>query len=484
MAEFEIANFGGGLNESVNPTLIQVNEAQDLMNVDIKNGSLKATRKPLEVVGVPSCPIVIEILMVYFKGTEKRFVASGEGKLYMLSNGSWNLLGSGFQSNNWDFINYKYNNEDVMILVNGKDNNKILKDSTLRDMKDRRISYDEEAVINGYYDANGVLKTTEDQVTTLAPKAKFIELHFERVWLGDDKSVYFSKDFDPEDYTVPVSELDANQHGGEIVMESFDATNIIGMKVVFNDVVIFKEKSLFKIVGAYVEQYEKIQLFSFNGAIADKSIVVTSKGAYFLNVDGIYQYDGVNCTIISNKIDRTINSLDKETLSNAVATDFENKYILTARKDFTYNGEEFRYLTIEYDYDNGLFTKHTYGMKSFLNVIHKLYGVSEQGTTIHEYGKGDFLPFHWNSGISTLGIPNAIKECEDIYLMGSGDSMEVTFRTEKKPKSKLMILKTNPNIYHKPLINFGRMFSIEFKHTNNKEVEIHSFKAVMDVDVD
>ena len=102
--------------------------------------------------------------------------------------------------------------------------------------------------------------------------------------------------------------------------------------------VIFKEKSLFKIVGAYAEQYEKIQLFSFNGAIADKSIIVTSKGAFFLNQDGIYQYDGVNCSIVSEKVNKTIASLNQATLSEAIATDFDNKYILTAKKDYEYNG--------------------------------------------------------------------------------------------------------------------------------------------------
>ena len=207
MAEFDIANFGGGLNESVNPTLIATNEAQDLMNVDIKNGSLKGTRKPLAIVGIPPCPVNIETLMVYYNAETTQFVAAGEGSLYLYNNTSWIQLGSGFLSNEWDFINYKLNNEDVMILVNGTDDNKILKGTTLRNMMDRRVSYDITGTIDGYYDANGVKKATEALVTTLAPKAKFIELHFERVWLGDDKSVYFSKDFDPEDFTIPTDEV-------------------------------------------------------------------------------------------------------------------------------------------------------------------------------------------------------------------------------------------------------------------------------------
>jgi len=481
MAEFDIKNFGGGLNESVHPSLISTNEAQYLLNADIKSGSLKPSRMPKAMTTIPQCPIVIETLMVYFNNEERQFVAAGAGMLYLYNGTSWVKLGEGYGSDRWDFINYKYNNEDVMILVNGVDNNKILQGTTLRNMKDRRISYDALGVVNGYYDANGVLRATEAEVTTLAPIAKFIELHFERVWLGDDKSVYFSKDFDPEDFTVPVTELEANQHGGEIVMESFDATKIIGMKVVYNDIVIFKEKSLFKIVGAYAEQYEKIQLFNFNGAIADRSIVVTSKGAFFLNNDGIYQYDGVNCTIISEKANKTIAKYDRAAIHLATAVDFDNKYILTAKGNIG-QGTHF---TVEYDYENDIFTVHTYMMKSFLNVVRDLYGVDGETTSggaIYEYGKGGYGSLQWVGGTYTLEMPNAIKEVEDIYIVGRGQEIAFGVKTERKLKEKSILLKNG--VTHKPFINFGRQFSVEITAGEPHDFEISSIRLVLDIDMD
>lgn len=480
MAEFNVPNFGGGLNESVHPSLIAPNEASYLLNVDIRNGSLKPIKLPKGMTDIPLCPVQIATLMVYFNGNNRHFVAAGEGKLYLYNGTSWVLLGQGHGSNNWDFINYKYNNVDVMILVNGVDNNKILEGVTLRDMKDRRISYDASGVIDGYYDANGVKKATEAEVTTLAPKAKFIELHFERIWLGDDKSVYFSKDFDPEDFTIPVTELEANQHGGEIVMESFDATKIIGMKVVFNDVVIFKEKSLFKIVGAYAEQYEKIQLFNFNGAIADRSIVVTSKGAFFLNTDGIYQYDGVNCSIISEKAQKTLAKFSRNTLHEATAVNFDNKYIVTAKGNV--NGSTS--ISVEFDYENNLFTVCTYGVLSFLNVIHDLYGITGEavnGKRIYEYGEGGFAIVEWQSGTYTLDAPNAVKEIEDIYIVGKGTEIGVGVRTERKLKEKAITLKNG--VTHKPFINFGRQFSYHII-ADPQDLELSSLKFVMDVDMD
>lgn len=264
-------------------------------------------------------------------------------------------------------------------------------------------------------------------------------------------------------------------------MESFDATKIIGMKVVFNDVVIFKEKSLFKIVGAYAEQYEKIQLFSFNGAIADKSIIVTPKGAFFLNTDGIYQYDGVNCSIVSEKAQRTIRKFDATTITRATAVNYDNKYLVTAKGSL--NGAT--QFTVEFDYENNIFTVNAYGMIAFLNVVHDLYGITGEavnGNRIYEYGKGPNMNVEWQSGSYTLDAPNAIKEIEDVYIVGKGTTIAFGLRTERKLKEKEITLKNG--VTHKPFINQGREFSFFITTGEPQDLEISSLKLVMDIDND
>ena len=476
MAEYDIKNFAGGINESVDTSLIASNEAEYARNCDMKNGSLKPQKGLLKMEGIAECPVNITTLMMYYNGIEKHYVAAGEGKLYLFNGTEWILLGTGYGSDKWDFINYKLNNEDVMILVNGINNNKILKGVELRNMKDRRVSYDDLGAINGYYDANGVLRATEDLVTTLAPVAKFVELHFERVWLGGDKSIYFSKDFDPEDFTIPVTELEANQHGGEIVMESFDATKIVGLKVIFNDIVIFKEKSIFKIVGAYAEQYEKIQLFGSNGAIADGSIISTPRGAYFLHTDGIYVYDGVNCAVISDKLTKTIAELDKVEIVNARASEHRGHYLIGV-KHIT------NWITIDFDYENNTFMVYTIPIKGFLNVVHDLYATLGD-KYIYEYAKGLYLPLEWHTGIVTADVPQAIKECEDIYFTGKGQNITVTLRTEKKDKTKVITLNDNLKVTKKTLINYGRLIQFLFSTVATEYTEIIGFKAIMDTDFD
>jgi len=478
MADYIIENFGGGLNESVHASLIQKNEASNLLNADFSDGALKPSKDLASFLA--TCPINITRLMVYHEAGTHKFVVSGGANLYLYNGSAWVLLASNFTSDLFDYINYNYNGTDVMILVNGVDNNKILTGTTLTDMKDRRIHYDALGVIDGYYDANGVLKATEAEVTTLAPKAYFVELHYERIWLADKKSVYFSKDFDPQDYTVPTDELEANMHGGEIVMESFDATNIIGLKVVYDDVCIFKEKSLFKITGAYAEQYTKQQLFTFNGAIADGSIVATSGGCFFLNHDGIYLYDGVNCTLVSQKIGRTVATFYATDLAKAKGANHRGKYMLCIPIVATPTN---KWQVIEFDYVRGTFSKHDIAVTGFLEIIDDLYAT--KGTAvIYKWGTGTYLPLLWETGYSDLGVPNAIKENEDVYFQGKGDEVIVTCTTEKKDKTKTIALTANNFVYHKSLINYGRLMKFKFATTATKYCEIIGFKAIMDIDED
>lgn len=473
MATYKIPNFSGGLNESVDSSLIQVNEASHLRNCDIANGSLKPSKDLLQYL---NAPVTIARLMVYSENGTSKFIVAGGGGLYKYNGSTWDTLGTGFASNEWDSLNYNYNGIDVMILVNGVDNNKILTGVTLSNMKDRRISYDALGVINGYYDADGVLKATEGEVTTLAPKAKYVELHYERIWLADDKSVYFSKDFDPQDFTVPTDEVQANQHGGEIVMESFDATKIIGLKVVYDDVVVFKEKSLFKITGAYAEQYSKTQIATFEGAISNSSIAVTSGGAFFLNIDGIYTYDGTQCYIVSRKLSRLAEDFDSTVISKSVGCSHNGKYIITLPT------KSEGWLTVEYDYVDRIFTVHDIEARGFLEIINTLYA-HKNDSYLYKYGEGAYLPMLWEGGNSDLQRPDTIKEVEDIYFTGIGSSVSVSLVTERKTKMKAIALSNAKRVYKKSLVNYGRMVQFKFS-TVSGYAEIIGFQAEMDLDED
>ena len=79
-------------------------------------------------------------------------------------------------------------------------------------------------------------------------------------------------------------------------------TKIKGMAVVYDDILIFKERKIYRLWGTDPSQLQKVELFNASGAIADKSIISTPQGCFFVHKDGIYLYDGSNVAKISQKI--------------------------------------------------------------------------------------------------------------------------------------------------------------------------------------
>ena len=60
----------------------------------------------------------------------------------------------------------------------------------------------------------------------------------------------------------------------------------------------------------------------------------------------------------------------------------------------------------------------------------------------------------------------------------------MTCTTEKKDKTKTITLTANNFVYHKSLINYGRLMKFKFATTATKYCEIIGFKAIMDIDED
>ena len=80
-----------------------------------------------------------------------------------------------------------------------------------------------------------------------------------------------------------------------------------------------------------------------------------------------------------------------------------------------------------------------------------------------------------------MDAPNAVKEIEDIYIVGKGTEIGVGVRTERKLKEKSITMKNG--VTHKPFINFGRQFSYHII-ADPQDLELSSLKFVMDVDMD
>lgn len=480
-------HFLGGINEGVGENLLEATECSIAQNVDVDDGNLKNSTLGVAF-GVDS-GAVINSIMAYYKNSKGQLLVGSDGKVKTLTDNAYASIKDGMTSNIYDYVNYNVDGEDVLILTNGTDAPLIYNGTTIRPMKNRRKAYNDEGTIKGYYDANEVFKETLEAVETYAPKCKYVELHYERIWLcGDSENpskLYYStadvNGFDPEDFTSPTTEEEVNQHGGEIDIWTNDGGKIIGLKVIFDDIVIFKDKNVFKIFGNNPLNYTKIQIFSSNGAIADKSIVNTHIGAFFINKDAIYLYDGTNVKPISQKISKTFKNLNVDALNNAVAVFYNNKYILAVPEGSSTENN----LIIEYDLDRKNFIfKRGITISSFCEFDNTLY-YSSNDNFIYKYYGGCTGQAIYETGNYDFGYINARKDAERFYFIGSGDGdIKVKCITDKKTTEKIVTLTPDEKMYKLKLKNKGRVIKYRIENINNSKFSIKSCKAIVDIDVD
>jgi hypothetical protein len=490
---FKIPAFSGGINEFVEPHLIKQHESVKAQNCEISDGALKRSKGNTQFSTVQLTGGIKSLMQFYPNGVGQLILASG-GKLYKLLNGVLTEIGTGYSSDSWDYVNFQIEDKDVLILSNGADNTKVYDGTSFRDLRNYGVLHDEEHNVIGYLDGNGTVHQTEGTVTTLAPKGKYIDLHYERIWMAGDSSnpnrVYFSAanddGFFPDDWTYPVSEGEANQHGGFIEMPTWDGGNIIGLKVVFNDVLIFKTKTIFRIFGTYPGNYTKDQIFASEGAIADKSIASANNRCFFVAKEGIFVFDGTNVVKITDKICDTWETLNKNALDKSVGYYYKNKYIVAVPEgESTENN-----LIIEYDTVNDSFMlKRGRTINAFLDFDNKLLYTDSSGT-IQEYNNGSTfngqnILAYWETGTNDKGYPNATKSSQYLYFIGSGNgTVKFICTTERGSKEILVTLTSVEKPYKVKLKNKGRIIGIRIENVNGCDFNIVAPTLTLEMDFD
>lgn len=472
-----------GIDRTVNEALINTNAARDAQNIDTEKGTLKTTNGFTKYSAFPVGGITkIESIIPFYDDYADYLLICGNGKIvnFEVATGNSVLIMSGMTKNVYDYLNFKVDNTRVLILGNGYDNTQIFDGSTMWDLK-----------LKG--------KNSTPASDNKAPKGKFMELHYERVWIAGDVNapdrLYFSTansaGFDPNDWTIPLTEGDVNQHGGIIDCPTWDGGKIIGLKTIFDDLVIFKDHTIFKITGTDPSNYNKSQIFTSEGAIADKSIIAVNNKAYFLSKDGIHAYDGVNVATISSNLRDIFDNLNPSYITNAVATYYNNRYIIAVPEGSSIVNN----LIIEYNIINKTWMVIRGTAAATFCLFNDVLLLAGGDNCLYQYDSGhdnngaDIVSY-WETGMTDLGHPESKKSIQYLYVTGSGSGqVKLTISTEttsdtKPAKSALMTLTDEPSITKLKLKNKGRRFNIRIENVDGSNFEINSIKPTMDVDAD
>lgn len=482
--KFSIRSFSAGLNQGVAEGLLKPFETRKAKNCVIDEGSLRSFRIPTPVKEYPN---VVHSLISYY---------TKDGAVILVGNGNvLEYMGSGtkicdIKGEQIDYVNFEYRAKKSVICVSELDETFMVNEDGYFKVKNRRPKKNDEGKIIGWYDGEGKEVADEESVTTLAPKGKFIILHYDRLWIAGDKDnpdrLYFSTanvdGADIQDWTAPTEEGEANMHGGFIDIRSYDGSKIIGLFKLFDDIIVFKDKTAYKIYGSDPSNYQIVELFSCNGAISDKSIVSGNNGCYFLSDEGIYYYDGTNTELISDKIKNVIDTMNVEYASNSVGMFKNNCYYLAIP-----TGESTR---------NNTLIIHDTTKKSFM-----IYDIStvncfcEYATTIligndntiKQLHNGKIsTPMYWETPNVDFESKNSRKVTNRLYFRGRGEGkVRFTLLSDRGISKSVEIELTKEEKLYKPkLKNKGRMLKLVIENVNNSNIEIVFPELLFEVEED
>ena len=448
---FQLFNFSGGINEYIDDMNLNYNESPYLKNVEVSDSSLQSSKSPIVFLETNLGENIVK-LMTYYNNTQKYLlVVTQSGKVYKYNNNTFSLITT-LNNTEIDYINFQHNGQDVIVFGNGVDYTKVYDGTNVIDLK-----------------KDGGNSTPSS--TNKAPKTKFFTLHMERLWCAGDSEnpnrVYFSKDFDIHDFTTPLEEGEANMHGGFIDIPTWDGGKITALHVLFNDVIVFKTKNIFRVFGTNPSNYTIHMLYASDSAIADKSIVQHNSAVYFASRDGILVFDGTNVKKISQKIDKTWEKLNKQCLDKAIGIVYKNKYILAV----PYENSTVNNFIIEYDLNSGAFVlKDNIVINDMLDFDTALL-FTKNNTNIYEYNAiNSNIHSEWHSKLLDFKTPNAKKVFSHFYVIATGDEnnkIRITIDTERGQKYVDIKLTPNKKIQKYKLKNKGRLVKIKIDNLNN-----------------
>lgn len=160
-------------------------------------------------------------------------------------------------------------------------------------------------------------------------RSSLVEIYKNRIFLADTNLIVFSRQNKLNDFPPT---------GHHFVVNTEDGDNITALATFYDDqlgykdrsrdcLVIFKNNSIFKLVWNSVTDYYLVQVSDNIGCVAPQSIVnIEGKYLLFLHSTGVYAFDGRTIKLISQKIDKTIQDIERNPYHNLSAAGYENRH--------------------------------------------------------------------------------------------------------------------------------------------------------------
>ena len=391
-------------------------------------------------------------------------MAAGGGALYALTGGAWRQIGSGYQSDDWQAVNYRSGDKELILMVNGKDG---------------IVSWDGgEGMAEIMHPAQGGEEICFEHLTLL----------YERLWgavhAGTPDRIYWSESFAPEDWEVNYVTPEAG--GGFLDVATFDGSRIRAIVAAFDDVLIFKDKSMHRLNGTYPGEFSLTQVYGSEGTLAARTIAHTADRLYFLGTDGLCVYNGMSVESLTHAGDKRLEEIwqrmNRNAMEKACAAIYRDVMYLSLPLD----GSEENNYVIEYRLNDRSCSLVALGGVSDWLVLREAAGerlLGLIGDRVYEYGAGDTLAgrpveAYWTSpeilldSLAAKRTVGRIMMAVEAHAENHMPGMRLTLMSGDQVRSREIRLNEGVNLVRQRLRIRGRSFRFRLENVDGCRVTL------------
>ncbi|MDL2220080.1 hypothetical protein LJC55_00205 [Eubacteriales bacterium OttesenSCG-928-N14] len=455
-------NAFSGIDQSLSEHDIPLHASPDAQNMVAEGGVLK-TCNGFSETGMPMLAMPVSALMKYYRNDgpdaakEVLICVGSNGEIsYLDENMQWyGICQTALPEGGFDYLNYAVGETNIIIIT--RDNGSPI-----------------------------VWSGQDDSYTTIEHEGTpfhTITLCNERVWAAggwpNQERVWYSKAFEPTAF--------GGEGSGFIDMPGWRGGSITALKTFFNEVVVFKDREIFRIYGTYPGEFAVQKVEGEVGPLTHNVVVQNGDYIYFLNENGICYYDGVRARPIGDdKLKRLFENVRKDKLKKACGISFGNKVIFSLIE----GNMNINNVIVEYDVQ-----RHTYMVKRgfyascFCVWRDRLLMGSPDGT-IRYYDSGDALGHnridaYWTTPVTDLGAKYTTKLSSALYLLARGNGkLRVEADFGKKVKMREVELSDELKPVRMRMTNRGRTIQLKFKNVNGSRFELHQPELKIEIDED
>lgn len=428
-----------GLQQQVDEHLLPASATPDAVNMNAEEQDLQvaAGYAPYTTAALAGG---IETLAAYYRRNEgaddTRLLAANSTGLYEWKNGAWSKV-CDVASGRVSLINYQHDGADVLLIADGSGR------------------------VREY---NGTAVTT---LTTSPENLSLLTLHYERIWgsgvSSNPDAVFYSRAFSPDDWSGDTENPESG--GGEIQLPTFNGGRVLALENLFDDVLVFKERDIYRIVGTYPGNYEVVRVHGVVGPLARDTIVSSGNMVYYLSGEGLCGYNGVSATPFSSQpAKRFLERINRQAADKACAAVWKNRLYLAAPVD----GAAANNAVLEMDLASGrLMERSGIAAQSFLVLGEKLLFAGGDGV-VYQYDSGTTyngaaITAYWRTPWTDMGSQAVEKYLDSLYLIGSG-TLEAVIETDRHKKVYSLALGTQEKPARVKLLGHGRRFRLTLRN--------------------